>query len=327
MKVHEQAAVVACMRNEGLFILEWVAYHRAIGFDKIVICSNDCTDGSDVLLDALQDAGEITHLPHVVTGNDTPQDSGIRAAFEFLSDTPIEWLAHIDADEFINIGLASGTISDLLEHAGMGDVIALPWWAFGDSGHITWPGSVLPHFKQAEIRPVEERVKFKSMFRFRNFTHANDHMPIGPKCDQPDVRSALGAQLSDEGLYDKKRAKYRPMQLALQPDTACVNHYAVPSRDVFLLKNDRGDGQGKTTDKYYLGSRWHDIANQNDVESTSIQRHLLATQTEMARLKNTPKIAQAERACQDWFQSRCNAILTSDQIRKWSKPHARNVPQ
>lgn len=315
------------MRNEGLFIVEWVAYHRVIGFEQIVICSNDCTDGSDILLDALMSAGAITHLPHKVPIADTPQDSGLRTAFAYLSATNIQWLVHIDADEFINISAGGGQINDLLALAGMGDVIALPWWAFGDSGHTTWPGDVLGQFTQAEDKPIAQRVKFKSMFRFRNFSHANDHMPVGPKIAHPDVRSANGARLSDEGLYDKKRAKYRPLDLALCPNVACVNHYAVPSRDVFLMKNDRGDGQGKVTDKYHLGSRWHQIANQNARPNTSIQRHLNATQTEIGRLRAIPEIAQAEAKCQDWFNARRATILTPEQIQQWSKPHARTLKQ
>jgi hypothetical protein len=325
MSAVEKTAIVACMRNEGLFIVEWVAYHRVIGFDQIVICSNDCTDGSDVLLDALESAGALTHLRYTVPPQSTPQDSGIRKAFAHLAHTNIEWIAHIDADEFINIAIGAGSVSDLLKSAGQGDVIALPWWAFGDSNHTAWPGDILDQLTLAESQPTEKRVKFKSMFRFRKFTHANDHMPIGPKVPSPDVRSALGARLSDEGLYDKKRAKYRPLERALQPNTACINHYAVPSRDVFLMKNDRGDGQGKTTDKYHLGSRWHEIANQNERQNTTIHRHLIAVQAEIKRLRAIPQIATAERVCQDWFTARREAILTPDQIRHWSKPHARTA--
>ena len=44
-------ALMSCMRNEGIHILEWLAYHRVIGFGPVVICSNDCADGSDRLLD------------------------------------------------------------------------------------------------------------------------------------------------------------------------------------------------------------------------------------------------------------------------------------
>ena len=51
-----QKLVLSTMKNEGPFVLEWVAHHRAIGFDGFVIFSNDCTDGTDRILDRLDDA-------------------------------------------------------------------------------------------------------------------------------------------------------------------------------------------------------------------------------------------------------------------------------
>ena len=44
---------VTTQKNEGAFLLEWIAYHKSIGFTDIVILSNDCEDGSDEMLDHL----------------------------------------------------------------------------------------------------------------------------------------------------------------------------------------------------------------------------------------------------------------------------------
>ncbi|MEL7000367.1 MAG: glycosyltransferase family 2 protein, partial [Pseudomonadota bacterium] len=45
------------MRNEAPYVLEWVAYHRIIGFDHIVVCTNDCDDNTPALLDAIAELG------------------------------------------------------------------------------------------------------------------------------------------------------------------------------------------------------------------------------------------------------------------------------
>ena len=37
------AALFAAMRNEGPFILEWLAYHRVIGFGPILIATSVST--------------------------------------------------------------------------------------------------------------------------------------------------------------------------------------------------------------------------------------------------------------------------------------------
>ncbi|MGB0799487.1 MAG: glycosyltransferase family 2 protein, partial [Planktomarina sp.] len=38
------------MRNEGPFIVEWVAHMRHIGVADLLVYTNDCDDGTDVLL-------------------------------------------------------------------------------------------------------------------------------------------------------------------------------------------------------------------------------------------------------------------------------------
>ena len=48
--------LLSSMKDEGPFVLEFVAHHRVLGFDAIHIASNDCTDGTDLLLDVLAEA-------------------------------------------------------------------------------------------------------------------------------------------------------------------------------------------------------------------------------------------------------------------------------
>jgi hypothetical protein len=54
--------LVTAMRNEGPFVLEWIAHHKALGVTAFVIVTNDCDDGTDALLDRLAEAGEVVHL-------------------------------------------------------------------------------------------------------------------------------------------------------------------------------------------------------------------------------------------------------------------------
>ncbi len=38
------------IKDEGPFLLEWIAHHKVAGFNRILIGYNDCTDGSEKLL-------------------------------------------------------------------------------------------------------------------------------------------------------------------------------------------------------------------------------------------------------------------------------------
>lgn len=150
-------ALMSCMRNEGIHILEWLAYHRVIGFGPVVICTNDCDDGSDRLLDLLASHGEIDHLPNPLTPGTPAQASGIALVLAHLAQGPAEWLAHLDSDEFLNIAPGAAPVAGLVARAGDAHVVALPWRLFGDSSHSDWPGETLPAFTACEAALTRPR--------------------------------------------------------------------------------------------------------------------------------------------------------------------------
>lgn len=293
-------ALMSCMRNEGIHILEWLAYHRVIGFGPVIICSNDCQDGSDHLLDLLAAQGEIDHLPNPLTSGTPPQASGIARALHHLKDSPVDWLAHLDSDEFLNIAPGAAPVQDLIARAGDAHTIALPWRFFGDNGHATWPGETLPAFTACEAAPDPATVKFKSLFRHRAFAGASDHMPTAPRVETPLAVNAAGEPLSSAPLHGPPRARYHPVETALRGG-AVINHYATRSTDVFLLKADRGRGMGPPFDKYRSGSKWHRLTNRNEVQDRTILRRWPEVAAELARLRALPGVAQAEAACRAWF--------------------------
>jgi len=288
------------MRNEGIHILEWLAYHRTIGFGPVAICSNDCDDGSDRLLDLLAAVGAVDHLRNPLTPGIPPQASGIALVMAHLAESPADWLAHLDSDEFLNIAPGAAPVQDLVARARDAHAIALPWRMFGDNGHATWPGETLPAFTACEAAPDPATVKFKSLFRFRAFAGASDHMPTAPRIETPLAVNSAGEPLSSAALHGAPRARYHPVETAIRGG-AVVNHYGVRSTDVFLLKNHRGRGMGPPSDKYHLGSKWHRLANRNEARDDSILRRWPEVAAELARLRALPGVAQAEATCRDWF--------------------------
>jgi hypothetical protein len=302
------------MRNEGPFILEWVAYHRVIGFAPVIVATNDCTDGSDGLMDALQAAGIATHLRNAVPAGTAPQDSGMRMALRHLADDGPDWLCHLDSDEFMNI--RSGTLSALTDTEA--HVIAVAWRAFGDNGIVAYPGETLPAFTACETAPDPERVKFKSLFRHRLFAHAREHMPTQARIPNPVAVNARLDPLAPDNLTGAPRSRYHPIDRAIAWDAAQINHYT-RSRDVFLMKNDRGDGQGKADLKYRLGGRWHRIANRNEGQDRSVLQHWPATRTLIHEWRSIPAIARAEATCIAAFEARRAAVLTPANRRKWTR--------
>ena len=127
--------VVTAMKNEGPFILDWVAHNRAIGVDHILVYTNDCDDGTAELLDGLRDAG-VTRRdnPYRETGK-VPQYAAFRAAENETIVQDADWLLTLDVDEYLNIHAGEGRLDDLFAAMPEAHVVSIPWRMFGNADH------------------------------------------------------------------------------------------------------------------------------------------------------------------------------------------------
>lgn len=135
------------MRNEGSYILEWLAYHRSIGFADVVIGTKDCVDGSPALLDRLHERGLPTHQANAFGPEDKPQ----LAAYARAESLPVlreaDWAMVLDADEFLNIHVGQGRVDDLIDAVPEATAFLINWRLFGHSSRrvfrsemaLAWP--------------------------------------------------------------------------------------------------------------------------------------------------------------------------------------------
>lgn len=135
--------LVATVRNEGIYLLEWIAYHRLLGFERFVFFSNDNTDGTGVILDALAAGGAVEHYDNSLAAveavdlapaiRQNPQLRAYTRALDVTSVRSSNWVMFLDIDEFINIG-PNSDISTFCAKFPTADSISFPWRAFGSSG-------------------------------------------------------------------------------------------------------------------------------------------------------------------------------------------------
>ncbi|MCZ8153796.1 MAG: glycosyltransferase family 2 protein [Rhodobacteraceae bacterium] len=322
-----RTAVMACMRNEAMFVVEWVAYHRLIGFDTIFVCTNDCTDGTDAILDRLAAKGEVIHIRNGEMDGLPPQARGVQRVLAHPETARCDWLLHIDADEFLNIHRGDGHVQDLLAVADGFDAMGISWRLFGDSGMSEWPGGlILEKQVMAEAKQTHFSAMQKTFFRPSRFRSGIDHMPKDPVATDIRLCNARGRALRPDALLLAGESNLRiaageeiNRKRHFGWDGACINHYAVRTRDLFLLKNVRGDGIGSRFQKrYFLNSRWYRAANVNDVEDRSIQRHLPALRKRLAALRKDLGLLSLERQAQAWFRAARKEHLTPDNVARWT---------
>lgn len=138
-------AICAIIKNENLYLREWIEYHKRLGFDKIIIYDNNPVDGEvphqvigDYVMDGYVDVHNIRGYEWLVDyeKNITVQKVAYRKCINEYKDT-YKWIAFIDIDEFITI--ADKEPQDIHElfkkykYEDMGyEQLLMHWYLIGD---------------------------------------------------------------------------------------------------------------------------------------------------------------------------------------------------
>lgn len=299
-----QHVLISSMKDEGPFILEWVAHHLVLGFDRICVASNDCRDGSDRLLAALAAARFIEHLPNEVAAGDIPQHSGYASMRARLGIDRTEWLMVLDADEFLNVHVGHNRVADLTERAGaQTDVIALHAMCFADAPEVNWqPGRVCPRFPWRLALTHRANKATKSLTREpARFRDIHNHSLVGFSGAAHKLRVMGGdgvrynlvkgvplwQQLRNAEVHDRSH------------QVAHYNHYGVKTWDSFNLRRARGRGAVAVTDETTIRhtDAYFRDRNTPDAKDLSIGRYDGEVVAMMARMMQDPLVAARVAEC------------------------------
>jgi hypothetical protein len=303
----------SAMKNEAPFILEWVAYHRAIGFDEIVICSNPSNDGTEELLAALAAAGEIRHLRTVTGKGESAQRNASVAFTKQVGYREGDWYMWLDGDEFLNIHVGDHTVDALIAAMGDRQCALINWRVFGSSGVQRFGGRFIdPAFPGAAQQDFVAHLEQKSFFRFspaiRGFALYGINRPLIARRGRltlGDVAVGTGAPPSDSARMHSRWLKgvdtggtSRVGSDEVGWALAQINHYIIRTPEFFALKRQRG--RGYKPDSTGAANNRHtpdffQLNDRNEAEDRSILRWQDRVTDEIARLKAIPPVAEAAR--------------------------------
>lgn len=214
----------AIARNEGPYLLEWIAWHRLLGFERIVVYSNDSDDGSDDLLARLAGLGVIEHrLWPGVEGRSSQisayQDAVVRCA--------TRWILFLDLDEFLALK-ADETIDGFLARFDPEvTAIGLNWRVFGSAGRVeAGQGLVVERFTRAAPRDHSLNRQIKTIAVAEEIYKVLAHR----------VRLMHGRYVDASGAPLDPGRGFAPVR----HDLIQINHYAVKSLTEFESKRQRG---------------------------------------------------------------------------------------
>lgn len=308
---------VLTVRNEAAFLLEWLAHHRAVGITDFLVFSNDCQDGTDTMLDRLDEIGWLTHVR-----NDGPYDKGgiqftaLKRADKMQIVRNADWILPLDVDEFVNIHAGDGTLPDLLAALPEATAITLTWRLFGNDDIVDYSDEPVTE-RFTRCAPVVmywpwRSAMFKTLYRNDGtYGKLGVHRPRSPDRDRlKDARwfdgegRPLSAQFQTRRIFSNYgRSNYALVQL---------NHYALGSMQTYLLKADRGRA---VHSDHMLGMDYWVERNFNQDEDLSIQRMQAASAPILNALKADPVLGDLHDRAVTWRQARFEELMTQEPYR------------
>jgi hypothetical protein len=229
-----RAAVVGTMRDDGIYILEWIAHYQALGFEHAFIYTNDNADSSLELLTLLAGHGVITLLESEITGAVPPEAKAFGHALHLLPELrDFKWALFADSDELLVLAPNYGnSIEQVLAALGKADTegrvagIIYDWlWFVSDMVFEREPGLLLERFQHARPHWLA-----KCFVRLRDtISMRHQHYPeVAPGCVVVDS-TFKPVDLSQ--IWERRQAEYGGGR---------INHYWPRSFQEFAIKKARG---------------------------------------------------------------------------------------
>ncbi len=176
-----RVAIGAIMKDEGPYILEWVAYHKSLGF-KLIIADHGGGDETSKILTFLHNAGVIYRIDFRFK-KELPQIPAYRAILHRARKSGIDIIGFLDCDEFFTktIPISSLSPSDGAAHIESefkrlnATQISYHWLLYGSKTYsedekipVLQRFSHHSHWQTKENRMVKSFILVKEMFKLKN---------------------------------------------------------------------------------------------------------------------------------------------------------------
>jgi hypothetical protein len=223
--------ITSIQRNRGPWIVEWLAFHMLVGFNRFYVYAHKTDDGMTQTLLRLA-----RHYPVTVHALDVHAQAQLLAYRHAWSayGAEVDWMAFIDGDEFLFPTACEHIGQALAPYAAQPlSALGVYWMCYGGNGHVEEPqGLLLQNYPRHSGRDFLPNRHVKSVVRGG---------------EAVDIR---GSHLfhTPRGTFDELlRPLHHGFMAELEPSYQAlrINHYAVQSWEFFkATKQNMGAADG-----------------------------------------------------------------------------------
>jgi Glycosyltransferase family 92 len=265
MQAKYTLSICAIVRNEARYILEWIAFHKAIGVDHFYIYDNQSTDDTTDILLRLEAAGLVTltswpdSTPAVVESGLGPQVPAYNDFLKYRDQT--EWVGYIDVDEFLVLRDVDN-VQEWLSHYDDCAAVGINWRIFGSSGYEHYADElVIERFTHRAPVAFGANRHVKTFARTALIERANCHISYMRNRPVVDIFKRPINNAHD-GVHDE-----------VCDGAVQLNHYFVRSRGEWELKRARGRATRANEDQVkFRNQREFEEHDRNEVDDLGALR-------------------------------------------------------
>jgi len=264
--------ITTIQRGRAAYLLEWIAFHQVVGFERFIIYTHGADREQEALLDCLAriDSSISSYRWDRVSGR--PQLQAYRHSWQFHGQE-VDAMAFIDGDEFLYS--PDGDLRDAVSRLLIPEASALGvfWMIFGSSGHLEEPdGLLIEQFTRHAESDFSANRHVKTILRSgedARFFHS--HLFVTPKGTVDELGRRIEAPLV---------SAYAPSHKHV-----CINHYVTQSRAYFLqIKRKMGQVDLSPERRHERSEEWFRAHDRNECASGSVLKLVLPTKLRMDEL-------------------------------------------
>ena len=249
--------VITLVKNEHLYLNEWIKYHLDLGVEHIFIFEDVDSDSHKDITSIYGDRVTLMGVFSILNESDrnmalelkktkkwNVQHIYLKNALEYVKGkNKYDWCFVIDSDEFITLEDANDSLEGVLSSYTSFDAFIMRWKCYGADGHLKRPdykekGVIDTYTKEVDCKVIDKPQSLvKTCYQLKHYQpdwFHNQHHP-SDKCNWRNTKGKKNINATYEKIY--------------------IRHYITKSLEEFVWKRKaRGYFWGKTRlfDKFFL---------------------------------------------------------------------------